>query len=128
MATRKTLYLSDTILEKIEAIASKNRLLSEKGNIDYSKAILHAIKEYPLSDKPDKLTEIQNDLAALSEKIEQVNVMMPHLFFQGNFTSRISSARINDGDYKKLSHLALEQTAKVCGQIQKQNYSYLALG
>ena len=124
MAIKKSIYLSDENLEKLDKIVAEFGLFTKDNEPNYTKAIVHMINHFPLDNDEDKRA-VQDELSSIRKMVEQINLSIPHLMYNTTFSYKINEGTLSDQKFTEFKNYTLENVSKICGQIQQQNYDHV---
>lgn len=134
MPVKKSIYLSDDNLARLEKIAMTQSLYDKDHKPDILGAIRYAIEHFELGKNDKKVSEsddVEARINKIQHMVEQINVTIPQLYYNARLSSSYaysalkSSTKVTDDDLKNFVKSTLDDTAKVCGQIQKNEYESL---
>jgi len=124
MPLKKSLYLTDDLLLKLDMIAIQNKLLTTDGKPHYTKTLRYILENI----HPNSLqspSSFSDELSAVRKMVEQINVALPHLLYNTTFSYKLNEATLSDQKFGELKNFTLGVVNKTCGQIQEQNYKYI---
>lgn len=123
MTTHFSIKVTDKQASYLENLALKERLFKSNGTPSLGKATKKLLDNIINSAELKEQKPV--DLKKTNELLEQINVLIPQLIFNGIFSAKAESQRLDDVNYQKIFAATIEKTAAVCGHIQQQTYEHL---
>ena len=118
---RISLRLTDEEVLFLEKIASNNKMYKKDGSLSMGLAIKRLIDDE--KNHVNKSDKDDSDMKSIRKLIEQINISIPHLMFNTNFTYKALSSWLNDDEFNELKNSTVSETVKTCGQIQENTYN-----
>jgi hypothetical protein len=122
--------LSESEKEYLTKVAHENALLKSNGKASLGLAVKHLIREKIANEHNHNKINLDDKVMHLVSMIEQINVIIPHLFYNSRFGARVLNTILkanskSDNEIMELLSEVLESTKNACGQIQKNEYETL---
>ena len=127
MPLKKSFYLTDDVLEKLDKIANQNKLLTADGKPHYTKTLRYILANID-PDAVQSPSSFSDELRAIRKMVEQINVAVPHLLYNTTFSYKINEGTLSDPKFIEFKAYTLKNVAGVCGQIQQQTYQHIYAG
>jgi len=127
MALRKSIYLSDKILEKLSSIAAEKSLYNKDGKPDYLQAVRYVLDAFELPKEDNKNDSLHEKLSNLEYMIEQIHVTMPHILYHARYSSlycnyELRKSKISHPELLEFSGRSIKNVYQICGDFQTYQY------
>lgn len=119
--------LSETEKEYLTKLAHENALLKSNGEASLGMAVKHLIREKIALENSNDQINIKEKIMHIVGMVEQINILIPHLFYNSRFSARVSNTILkanskSDSEILELLNEVIENTRNACGQIQNNKY------
>jgi hypothetical protein len=113
---------NDEELEYLTQRAKKNKILKSNKTPSIGLAIKRIIRD-EMTNKLEQNDDISNKISYLETLVEQINVAIPHLVYNTNFTHQFAAKNMESKvEFCKIKEKSLSFTNEICGKIQEQKY------
>ena len=107
----------------LKKVAMEQDLMKHEDQPSEAKALKYLLDKWIYEEESAAINS--DEKTKIQELLEQINILMPQLVFYGLINAKLSASEMNSDTYQQLREIALKETAKVCGHIQKQEYKHL---
>ena len=131
MSAKKSIYLSDENMIKLESIAKNNNLYDKDNNPSVTSAIKYILDNVDLNSMLVKENEIDVKINRLERMIEEIHVSVPHVLYNTKYTAMYAkaamrtSSKISEDGVRKVSDKSIASAYKISGSMQTYNYNHI---
>jgi hypothetical protein len=131
MSVKKSIYLSDDNLARLEKVAVTYSLYDKDHKPDILGAMRYIIEHFESAKNTNKTDYVDAKIDHILKMVEQINVTIPQLYYNARLSASYansalkSSSKVTDDDIKKFIKSTIDDTVNTCGQIQNNKYESL---
>lgn len=130
MASKKSIYLSDENIARLESVAATYSLYDKHNQLDILSAMRYVIEHFELAKNANKTENIEAKISKIETMLEQIHVAIPHIVYQTRYALRYCNAAMNSNQISseimnEFKINTVNDTVKICGDYQQYQYQNL---